>query len=134
MELAAILTNSAKVIIDFAHSPDAITNVLGEAKAITKNNLYILFGCGGQRDQDKRAKMGRIASDLADYVIITDDNPREENADKIREDILQGCDLSKTTQIQNRQTAIEQTILWLKTGDVMIVDGKGDEKYQSIGK
>jgi UDP-N-acetylmuramoyl-L-alanyl-D-glutamate--2,6-diaminopimelate ligase len=132
MQLVAT-KNNAKIFIDYAHTPDALQNVLTTAKKMPHNNLYVLFGCGGDRDKSKRPQMGKIASDLADCVIVTDDNPRTENATEIRKEILAACDLSKTTEIENRQEAIKQVISRLQSNDILIVAGKGHEKYQVIG-
>jgi UDP-N-acetylmuramoyl-L-alanyl-D-glutamate--2,6-diaminopimelate ligase len=133
MQLATTLKNNAKIFIDYAHTPDALSNVLTTAKKLPHNKLYVLFGCGGDRDKSKRPQMGKIASDLADFVIVSDDNPRTENAAEIRKEILSACDLSKTTEIDNRQTAIEQVIARLQPNDILIIAGKGHEKYQIIG-
>ena len=123
----------AKIFIDFAHSPDAIENVLKLAKNISKNRVIILFGCGGDRDAKKRPIMGEIASKKADLVIITDDNPRTENPALIRQEILQKCDASKTLEIGDRKIAIAKAIEILQNGDVLIIAGKGHENYQIIG-
>lgn len=134
MQLVATLKNNAKIFIDFAHTPDALQNVLSNAKKMPHNRLVILFGCGGDRDKGKRPQMGKIACELADSVIITDDNPRTENAKQIRKDILSACNLEKTIEIANRQTAIEQAISTLGEDDILIMAGKGHEKYQIIGE
>ena len=123
----------AKIFIDFAHSPDAIENVLKLAKNISKNRVIILFGCGGDRDAKKRPIMGEIACKKADLVIITDDNPRTENPALIRQEILQKCDASKTLEIGDRKIAIAKAIEILQNGDVLIIAGKGHENYQIIG-
>jgi len=133
MQLAATLKNGAKIFIDYAHTPDALQNVLQTAQKMPHSNLHILFGCGGDRDKSKRAQMGKIASDLANFIIVTDDNPRTENAAEIRKEILVACNLSKTIEIENRKEAIKQAISKLSTNDILIVAGKGHEKYQIIG-
>lgn len=133
MQIAAKLLNKAQIFIDFAHTPDALTNVLQLGRKITKNKVIILFGCGGNRDNKKRPIMGQIASKLADYVIITDDNPRLENAASIRAEILQGCDMTKTIEIADRKMAIQKAITMLQEFDILILAGKGHEKYQVIG-
>ncbi len=125
--------NNAKIFIDFAHSPDAIENVLLTARKITKNRLIILFGCGGNRDDKKRPIMGEIASELADSVIITDDNPRLEKAEIIRSQIILGCKKNNFLEIANRENAIKFAIENLQAGDVLIIAGKGHENYQIIG-
>ena len=133
MQKVATLENGSQIFIDYAHTPDALLNVLENAKKIPHNNLYVLFGCGGDRDKSKRPKMGKIACDLADFVIISDDNPRTENAENIRRDILQNCDLGKIVEIGNRKEAILQAITMLQNNDILIIAGKGHEKYQIIG-
>lgn len=133
MQRVAILPNKAQIFIDFAHTPDALTNVLELGRKITKSHLIVLFGCGGDRDATKRPIMGRIASDLADLVIVTDDNPRTEKAEEIRAQILATCDMSKTTEINDRKIAIEKAVSMLEAGDILILAGKGHEKYQIIG-
>ena len=133
MQRVATLKNNAQIFIDFAHSPDALTNVLKFARKITKGRLMVLFGCGGNRDAAKRPIMGKLASDLADVVIVSDDNPRNEDAAAIRVQIMQACDAAKTIEIANRKLAIEQAISSLQANDILILAGKGHEKYQIIG-
>lgn len=132
------LANNSEIFIDFAHSPDALKNILIEAKKICDQKNYgrviVLFGCGGDRDAKKRPMMGEIACDLADLVIITDDNPRTEDPKKIRQQILENCDITKTIEIADRRNAISQAIKMLKDNDVLILAGKGHEKYQIIGQ
>lgn len=134
MQLVAKLNNNAQIFIDYAHTPDALQNVLETTQKISHNKLHVLFGCGGNRDATKRPLMGKIASDLADFVIVTDDNPRFEDAKAIRKEILAACDLSKTIEIDDRRKAIEQAISKLQDNDILIIAGKGHEKYQIIGE
>ncbi|MDX2083080.1 MAG: UDP-N-acetylmuramoyl-L-alanyl-D-glutamate--2,6-diaminopimelate ligase [Rickettsiales bacterium] len=134
MQRVATLPNQAQIFIDFAHTPDALKNVLQLARQITKKRVIILFGCGGNRDAQKRSIMGKIASELADLIIITDDNPRFEDANLIRQEILKSCDHKKTIEIADRKTAIEKTIAMLEGEDVLILAGKGHEKYQIIAE
>jgi UDP-N-acetylmuramoyl-L-alanyl-D-glutamate--2,6-diaminopimelate ligase len=133
MEKVATLANGAQIFIDFAHTPDALINVLQLGRKVTKSRLLVLFGCGGNRDAKKRPQMGKIASDLADLVIVTDDNPRLEKAEEIRREILQACDLKKTIEINDRKVAIKEAISMLQSCDILILAGKGHEKYQIIG-
>lgn len=133
MQLAGTTPNQARIYIDFAHTPDALINVLQLARKLTTARVLVLFGCGGNRDPKKRPIMGKIACDLADLVIVTDDNPRRENADAIRAEILQNCDLKKTIEINGRREAIKQAISLLKPNDLLILAGKGHENYQIIG-
>lgn len=134
MQLVATLENKAQIFIDHSHKPDALENVLKVAKKITKSRVLVLFGCGGNRDAKKRPIMGKIACDLADIVIVTDDNPRNEQPQAIRAEILVGCDNKKTIEIDNRKVAIEKAVKMLQDGDVLILAGKGHEKYQIIGE
>lgn len=133
MQLVATAPNQAKIYIDFAHTPDALTNVLHLARKLTTSRVLVLFGCGGDRDKTKRPIMGRIACDLADLVIITDDNPRSEKPEEIRAEILKNCDSKKTIEINNRKAAIGHAIKLLEPNDILILAGKGHEKYQIIG-
>ncbi len=125
--------NGAKIFIDFAHSPDALKNILENARKLSNKKLIVLFGCGGNRDEKKRPQMGKIACELADLAIITDDNPRDENPKKIRADILSGCtNLTKIIEIPERKEAIAKALKMLEEDDILILAGKGHEKYQII--
>ena len=113
------LKNGAEIYVDFAHSPDALENILRQTKAMidkkylknkTSPKLIVLFGCGGDRDKQKRPIMGKIASDLADLVIVSDDNPRSENPQKIRQEILIGCRKENVIEIADRKLAIIEAI------------------------
>ncbi|MBA8666627.1 UDP-N-acetylmuramoyl-L-alanyl-D-glutamate--2,6-diaminopimelate ligase [Holosporaceae bacterium 'Namur'] len=121
----------AQIFIDYAHKPDALEKVLLSARKFTSRKLHILFGCGGDRDQSKRPIMGEIASRLADQVIVTDDNPRNEDAKQIRKEVLSGA--QGALEIEGRRAAIRLAIYNLKEGDTLIVAGKGHEDYQIIG-
>ncbi|MFM8340922.1 MAG: UDP-N-acetylmuramoyl-L-alanyl-D-glutamate--2,6-diaminopimelate ligase [Methylomonas sp.] len=118
------------VLVDYAHTPDALEKVLKAVK--TKQSLCVVFGCGGNRDQGKRPEMGRIAESYADRVIITDDNPRNESADEIIEQILAGCQTDKMIVINDRATAITTAICQAKKDDWIVIAGKGHEAYQEI--
>lgn len=133
MQLAGTSPNQARIYIDFAHTPDALINVLQLARKLTKARVLVLFGCGGNRDNKKRPIMGKIACDLADFVIVTDDNPRHEKPEMIRAEILQSCDLKKTIEINGRKDAIKKAISLLQPNDILILAGKGHENYQIIG-
>lgn len=122
--------NGAAIYIDYAHTPDALENVIRALRPHTQNRLLVVFGCGGDRDKTKRPIMGKIANDLADVVYITDDNPRTENADDIRQQIIAACPQGQT--IPNRAEAIKTAINNLQKGDVLIVAGKGHETGQYI--
>ena len=130
MEKCIILKNKSKVFIDFAHSPDALKNIL---KSTSKNfNIKpnLVFGCGGDRDKSKRKIMGKIANNYAKKVYITDDNPRNENANNIRIEISKNC--KRAEIINNRKKAIITAIKELKYKEILIIAGKGHEKYQII--
>ncbi len=123
------------VIIDYAHTPDGLKNVLSTFKECKTNRLVSLFGCGGDRDKGKRPQMGEIAAKLSDFVIVTSDNPRTENPSAIIKDILEGMKDTKTpyTVIENRIDAIKYAIKNAKSGDIIVLAGKGHETYQIIG-
>lgn len=120
------------IFVDYAHTPAAIENVLRAFRKYASGRLIIVFGCGGDRDRDKRPKMGAIASRLADEVIITSDNPRHEPPSQIISEILQGISGNNHRVIEDRATAIKYAISSRKEGDILIVAGKGHEEYQSI--
>ncbi len=121
------------VIIDYAHKPDALENILKTAREITKNRVISVFGCGGDRDRGKRPIMGKISSTLADITILTSDNPRTENESAIIEEILSGITDSNPTVIEDRREAIRFAVQTAREGDCVIIAGKGHETYQIIG-
>ncbi len=123
------------VIIDYAHTPDGVENILSAMNEIKQGRLVALFGCGGDRDRTKRSVMGAIAARLADYCIVTSDNPRTEQPKAIIDDILVGMEDTKTpyTVIENRRDAIFYAISNAKPRDVIVLAGKGHETYQIIG-
>ena len=125
------------VVVDFAHTPDALENVLSELKKQnlkqSKGQLVCVFGCGGDRDNKKRSLMGGIANQLADKIIVTNDNPRLENSKKIFNDILSGInDSSRVRIIEDRTEAITYAINTSEENDIILVSGKGAESYQDI--
>ena len=122
---------NALIVIDYAHTPDALEQVLMSLKNQTERKVYVVFGCGGERDRGKRSQMGKVAEKIADSIIITDDNPRNESASKIRRDILAGC--PDAIQIANRDEAIEFAINQLQHSDSLLIAGKGHENLQLIG-
>lgn len=124
--------NQPLVIVDYAHTPDALEKVLSGLRLHTKEKLSVVFGCGGNRDKGKRAQMGRVAEELADYVIITDDNPRFEASEDIIQDILNGFFNNEAKVIYDRATAIKRAIEQAKAGDCVLIAGKGHEDYQEI--
>ena len=124
------------VIIDYAHTPDALENILNTVQDFAKGRVVTLVGCGGDRDKTKRPMMGKIAADLADFVVITSDNPRTEDPMAIINDILPGMKGTKTPYkvIENRREAIFWAVEHAQPGDVIVLAGKGHETYQVIGR
>ena len=122
------------VIIDYAHTPDGLSNILSTFKELKKGRLVCLFGCGGDRDAKKRPIMGSIAARLSDFVIVTSDNPRTEEPSLIIKDILEGMKNTKTpyTVIENRIEAIKYAVTNAKTDDIIVLAGKGHETYQIL--
>lgn len=123
------------VIIDYAHTPDGLENILKCIKGFSKGKIITVFGCGGDRDKSKRAEMGRIAGELSNIAVVTSDNPRTENPLLIINDILGGMEKtkSKLAIIENRRQAIEFALSKARRGDVVLLAGKGHETYQIIG-
>jgi murE/murF fusion protein len=133
-EIIGRIKNNSKVILDYAHTPDALKTCLKNLKEqFPGQKITLLFGCGGNRDQNKRAKMGEIADLFSDKIYLTDDNPRLEQPNKIRNDIKKGIKNQKIFEFPNRATAISEAIKHLKTGDILLVAGKGHERIQEIG-
>ncbi len=121
------------VVVDYAHTPDALEQALGSLRAHTAGRLVCVFGCGGERDAGKRPQMGAIAERLADAVIVTDDNPRGEDGDAIVAEILAGMAAPQAVRVQrDRAVAIASAIAEAAPGDVVLVAGKGHEPYQEI--
>jgi UDP-N-acetylmuramoyl-L-alanyl-D-glutamate--2,6-diaminopimelate ligase len=131
LELVATLANGAAAYVDYAHKPDALAAVLDALRPHTARRLVVVFGCGGDRDAGKRPIMGEIATRLADRVIVTDDNPRTENAAAIRAAVLAGAPAA--LEIGDRAEAIATAIKTLEAGDVLVVAGKGHEVGQIVG-
>lgn len=127
--------NGITVILDYAHTPDGIKNVLETARTFTVGNLVSVFGCGGDRDSKKRSIMGKIACDISDYTIITTDNPRSENEIAITQEVaslIEYCNCSYNI-ILDREKAIHHALNCAKSGDTIMIMGKGHESYQQFG-
>ncbi len=129
------LKNGATAIIDYAHTPDAMEKAMDVCRKLTPGKLYVVFGCGGDRDKGKRPLMGEVAARMADHVIITDDNPRTENPRAILQDIQKGIagNPSHVETIPDRAMAIRHALSVISNGDALLIAGKGHEKYQVIG-
>jgi UDP-N-acetylmuramoyl-L-alanyl-D-glutamate--2,6-diaminopimelate ligase len=124
--------NGAPIFVDYAHKPDALAKALEALRPYASGRLVVVFGCGGDRDAGKRPMMGTIAAQMADHVVVTDDNPRTENPAAIRAAILQGA--PGAVEIGDRREAIGVSIAQLRRGDVLLIAGKGHETGQIIGK
>jgi UDP-N-acetylmuramoyl-L-alanyl-D-glutamate--2,6-diaminopimelate ligase len=124
------------VIVDYAHTPDGLEQVLRAARPLTERRLVVVFGCGGDRDRDKRPEMGRVAAELADVVVVTSDNPRSEAPDAIIDEIVDGVPSGSRGRIRieaDRRLAIGRAVAAAGSGDVVVVAGKGHETTQVIG-
>lgn len=124
------------VIVDYAHTPDGLENILKTSKQIVENRIITVFGCGGDRDKTKRPLMGKIAAQYSDFCIVTSDNPRTEDPQAIIDDIVPGLNMVKDSRyavIVDRKEAIRHAIYLAKKGDIIIIAGKGHETYQLIG-
>ena len=130
MEKVAFAAAGAPIYVDYAHTPDSLEKVLAALRPHTSGKLHVVFGCGGDRDKGKRPLMGAIAVKLADDVIVTDDNPRTEDAADIRQQILAAAPGAR--EIGDRAEAIRTAVAGLKTGDVLILAGKGHETGQYV--
>jgi len=130
-----VVTRKPYVIVDYAHTPDALENVLSTLLQLKRGRLGVVFGCGGDRDKGKRPMMGQIASQYADFVIITSDNPRSEDPLTIMDDIAEGLlPTTKAMKMVGRREAIKTAIDMAGEQDIILVAGKGHEDYQLIGK
>jgi UDP-N-acetylmuramoyl-L-alanyl-D-glutamate--2,6-diaminopimelate ligase len=122
-----------RVVVDYAHSPDALENVLGASRGFTAGRLIAVFGCGGDRDRGKRPQMGRVAAQHADRVFVTSDNPRTEDPDAIIRDIVEGIPAGTDYRVvADRASAIRLALVEARSGDTVVLAGKGHETYQEI--
>jgi len=135
LEQIGFIKNNSKVILDYAHTPEALKTSLNSLKEQFENRrILIVFGCGGDRDKAKRPMMGKIVNQYCDRIYLTDDNPRNENPKTIRASIRKNINKSKIYEISNRANAIKKAISDMKTGDILFVAGKGHEKIQEYKK
>ena len=133
-EKVGFLKNNSKVILDYAHTPDALDNCLKNlSEQYSKSKISIVFGCGGDRDKKKRSQMGKIADKFCNKIYLTDDNPRFENPKKIRKSIKKSIQLNKLFEISSREKAISTAIKNLSSNEILLVAGKGHEKNQDYG-
>jgi UDP-N-acetylmuramoyl-L-alanyl-D-glutamate--2,6-diaminopimelate ligase len=121
------------VVVDYAHTPDALKHALTALRPHTQGALWCVFGCGGDRDRGKRSLMGKVADELADHVVLTDDNPRTESPEQIIKEIEQGMHRAHQV-IRPRERAVRETIAEAEVSDLILLAGKGHEDYQEIGK
>jgi len=119
------------VLVDYAHTPDSLANVLAAARELAHGRVHVAFGCGGDRDRGKRPLMGEVASRLADRVIVTSDNPRSEDPEAIIAEILAGAGPEAIVE-PDRRAAIEALIAGAAPGDVVVIAGKGHEQGQEF--
>ena len=125
--------NKGYAVIDYAHTPDAVLKVVSAYNELKKGRVITIVGCGGDRDPIKRPIMGEIATRLSDYTILTSDNPRTEDPQKIMDDILKGVSTNNYEVELDRKTAIKKGIEMLQPEDILLILGKGHEDYQIIG-
>ena len=129
------LPNGALAVVDYAHTPDALAKALAAVRAHARGRVLVVFGCGGERDPGKRPLMGEAAERLADRVIVTDDNPRGEDADRIVAMILEGMREPRRALVErDRARAIDAAVAEARPGDAVLVAGKGHEEYQVVGR
>ena len=132
LECVANLPNNSNIIVDFAHTPDALEKSLIALKNQFKKRILVVFGCGGERDKKKRYVMGKIAAKHCHKIFVTDDNPRNENPKEIRRSIIKGCK-KKAIEIASRSKAIKTAINELKSNQLLLISGKGHEQTQDYG-
>ncbi len=118
------------IFIDYAHTDDALMNVLTSLRQICRGRIIVVFGCGGDRDKGKRPKMGKVATELADLAIVTSDNPRNEDPQAITNDIMRGITGTNYAVVIDRKEAIRKALAMAAAGDIILLAGKGHETYQ----
>ena len=133
LELVKEFPDQTKVFIDFAHTPDAISTAIISLKKHYKKDITIVFGCGGERDKNKRAKIGKIVNKLCNKIFVTDDNPRKENPQSIRKAIIKNIKKDKVFEIGNRTSAIHSAIKQSNPNEIILIAGKGHEDVQDYG-
>ena len=131
--LEQVSDKPCRVVTDYAHTPDALERVLKALRAVAEGRLLVVFGAGGDRDAGKRPLMGRVASELADVVFVTSDNPRTEDPDAIIDQIMEGVERRDVERVTDRRQAIERALGVAEPEDILLLAGKGHETYQVIG-
>jgi UDP-N-acetylmuramoyl-L-alanyl-D-glutamate--2,6-diaminopimelate ligase len=132
--IAPAAGQSPAVLVDYAHTPDGLENALSACRPFTRGRLICVFGCGGDRDRTKRPQMGEIAARLADGVVVTSDNPRTEDPQRILDDVLAGIPTNRLVEVEvDRARAIANAIASAAADDLVLIAGKGHEDYQIIG-
>jgi UDP-N-acetylmuramoyl-L-alanyl-D-glutamate--2,6-diaminopimelate ligase len=132
--LEVVVSHPFTVLIDFAHTPDALERVLTTLKPLVQGRLVVLFGAGGDRDRGKRPRMGEVVADGADLAFVTSDNPRTEDPDRIIDDILEGMKGAVFRRVTDRREAIAAALEETRAGDLLLLAGKGHESYQVLGR
>jgi UDP-N-acetylmuramoyl-L-alanyl-D-glutamate--2,6-diaminopimelate ligase len=131
---AGVSAGRPSVLVDYAHTPDGLENALRACRPFTGGRLICVFGCGGDRDRSKRPQMGAIAARLADLVVVTSDNPRTEDPQRILDDVLAGIPDGTVLQVDvDRAAAIASAIASAAADDLVLIAGKGHEDYQILG-
>jgi UDP-N-acetylmuramoyl-L-alanyl-D-glutamate--2,6-diaminopimelate ligase len=131
--MEAVLTSPFTVLIDFAHTPDALRNALAAVRPLTSGRLIVVFGAGGDRDASKRGPMAQAVRDTADVIVLTSDNPRTEDPEKILDDLATGLAGTEYHRVTDRRLAIETALRMARPGDTVVLAGKGHETYQVVG-
>jgi UDP-N-acetylmuramoyl-L-alanyl-D-glutamate--2,6-diaminopimelate ligase len=132
LDLVGKSHTGAAIFVDYAHTPDALENAISALRPFVDGKLSVVFGCGGDRDKGKRPQMGAIVARLADRAIVTDDNPRTEDAKTIRAEVMAAAPGAR--EIGNRAEAIRVAVDELAAGDILLVAGKGHEEGQTVGQ
>lgn len=132
--LQIVISEPFSVLIDFAHTPDALEGVLSTLRPLVSGRLIVLFGAGGDRDRAKRPPMGRVVAEMADLAFVTSDNPRTEDPDRIIDDVIRGMEDADYRRISDRRQAIHQAVAEARPGDLLLLAGKGHESYQVVGR
>ena len=120
------------VFVDYAHTDDALKNILTTLRQLSPKRIITLFGCGGERDKLKRPKMGKVVTELSDFAVITSDNPRSENPGSIVRDIKKGINKKNYCVVLDRREAIKKALSQASSGDIVVLAGKGHEGYQVL--